>query len=81
MADVIEKAPSVELADALHAGFHAAMERVEALNLDPCSTLVDAISQDAWASWDASSECALVLDSDGLNGDDGELDGELDLAA
>lgn len=81
MANVKKTAPSVELADALHAGFHAAMERVTALDLDPCDTLVDAISQKEWDAWDASAENALVVDTDGLNGDGSDADDELDIAA
>jgi len=79
MAD-IGKAPSVELTDALRAGFQDAMERVKALNLNPCVTLVDEISNDEWNAWDASKEVALVVDSDGLNNDD-DIEHEFDLAA
>lgn len=78
MAD-IGKAPSVELTDALRTGFQDAMERVTSLNLNPCATLVDKISNDEWAFWDASKEAALVVDTDGLNNDD--LEHEFDLAA
>ena len=69
-------APSVELADALKAGFHDAMKRIEDLNIDPCNTLVDQISAEEWQNWDACGEIAIVMDKDGLNGepiDDGEL--------
>ncbi|MGE0280221.1 MAG: hypothetical protein AB7P20_06360 [Rhizobiaceae bacterium] len=78
MANVNGKAPSVELTDALQAGFHAAMDRVKAANIDPCSTLVDQISSKDWSSCDASNEKALVVDNNGLYFDD-EI--ELDQAA
>jgi hypothetical protein len=68
MADVNGKAPSVELSDALHAGFDDAMARVASLNLDPCATLVDEIPAEIWASWDESKEIALVADKDGIDG-------------
>lgn len=74
------KAPSVELTDALRTGFLDAMERVKSLDLNPCATLVDQISNDDWASWDASNEVALVVDSDGLNNDD-DIEHEFDIAA
>jgi len=77
MANVSRKAASsVELTDSLQAGFGAAMERVEELNLDPCATLVDAISIAEWASWDACEENALVVDRDTstLDGVDEDFD-------
>lgn len=81
MANVTEKAPSVELSDALKAGFHDAMERISSLNLDPANTLVDQISEEKWSTWDASKEFAVVADSDGLNGDGLDEDGVDSLAA
>lgn len=65
----------VELANAMDAGFKDAMDRIHALALDPTSTLVDQIPLDIWASWDATDECANVLDSDGVDGfeDDGDV--------
>jgi hypothetical protein len=80
MADV-KKATSVELTDALQAGFNAAIERIKTLNLDPCSTLIDRISQEDWNAWDASTEFAVVADSSGLNGDGDDIDDEFDVAA
>lgn len=80
MVDVTGKALPVEFADALKAGFAAAMERVNSLKLDPFDTLVDQIPAEIWAKWDASSENALVSDSAGVDGDDDFAD-NLDLAA
>ncbi|RVK59164.1 hypothetical protein CN126_14485 [Sinorhizobium meliloti] len=78
MVDVNGKADSVNLTDALHAGFDAAMERVKVLNLDPCATLIDQISKEEWASWDASNENALVIDQDKLDdSDDDYVDHQL----
>jgi hypothetical protein len=68
------KVMSVNLTDALQNGLEAAMERVKKLNLDPCATLVDKISKEDWASWDASNENALVVDSDPRLEDFDDLD-------
>ena len=65
----------VEVATAMDAGFKDAMTRIDLMALDPKSTLVDHIPLDVWANWDATDECANVLDSNGIDGfeDDGEL--------
>lgn len=52
---------SVTLTDGFHAGIQDAVARIESLNLT--STLVAEISDEMWASWDASNEDALVVDS------------------
>lgn len=62
MADLTTNA-TVELGDALHAGFKDAMARVAELGLDPQGTLVDSISQEVWDSWDASNENPTVKDT------------------
>jgi hypothetical protein len=59
---------TVELGNAMKAGFEAAMARIDALGLDPRANLVEGISQVDWDSWDASEENPNVLDSDGLDG-------------
>ncbi|NGP18684.1 hypothetical protein [Devosia aurantiaca] len=59
---------TVELGDAMKAGFEAAMARIKALGLDPQANLVESIGQVDWDSWDASNENPNVLDSDGLDG-------------
>lgn len=73
MADLTTNNATVELGDALHAGFNDAMARVKELGLDPKGTLVDSIPQDQWDSWNASNENPTVKDTV-LTGfeDDGE---------
>lgn len=59
---------TVELGNAMKAGFEAAMARIKALGLDPKANLVEGIDQTAWDAWDATNENPNVIDSDGLDG-------------
>lgn len=70
----VSNAP-VELGNAMDAGFKDAITRIGELALDLKATLVDQIPAAIWAAWDATDECANVLDSEGVDGaeDDGEL--------
>lgn len=63
MADLNTNNATVELGDAMHAGFTDAMARVTELGLDPKNTLVDSISQDKWDAWDASNENPTIKDT------------------
>jgi len=67
MADVNQGALSVHVTNLLQSGFHEAMQRVAESGFVVGSTLVDKISQAEWDAWDASSEVALVVDSEGLS--------------
>lgn len=60
MASLNGKALSVELTDALHAGFLAAMERAKVVL--ESENLVDQISKSDWEAWDAFAENGLVAD-------------------
>ncbi|WP_295950391.1 hypothetical protein [uncultured Bartonella sp.] len=62
---------SVTLTDGFDAGMHDAMARIKELNLK--STLVSEISDEMWATWDASNEDALVVDTS-ANEDSNEED-------
>lgn len=63
---------SVTLTDGFHAGIQDAMKRIESLNLK--STLVSEITDEMWATWDASNEDALMIDSSfGVSVDEEDL--------
>lgn len=76
MARKIEKAEAINIENGVSAGVKAAAAHIRMLKLDPRATLVDSISAEAWDSWDASDELALVADphllEDGPDHDDGQ---------
>lgn len=53
---------SVGMTDALHQGFEAAMARIVEMKGAMGKTLVESFSTDEWATWDATTEKALVVD-------------------
>jgi len=67
MADVNHGAVSVHVTNLLESGFHEAMTRVAESGFVVGSTLVDLIPQSEWDAWDARSEMALVMDSEGMS--------------
>lgn len=65
---------AVEVSDEMVAALEAGTARACAFYEGGRSTLIDQLSQDAWESWDAADEMALVADSD-----DVELPDEVDV--
>ncbi|UWU89773.1 hypothetical protein [Bradyrhizobium sp. CB1015] len=77
MAEMENKANSVETTDLLNKAIHDAMARIK--EVPQTKNLVDSITKEQWLAWDASDEKALVVDSDGLEEHD-ELDDSLQAA-
>ena len=69
---------SVGTTDAMTIGIQEALARISNVKCSP--TLVDSFSKEAWSSWNAFEENALVFDINGLDLSD-EEDEELPQAA